>query len=85
MHFELSPHAQEELVRRGIAFGLAEQTLDCPEQVLPAYRGRKAFQSRIDFWEGKEYLLRVIVDDRVDPVRVITVYRTSRIDRYWSN
>jgi hypothetical protein len=29
------------------------------------------------------FLLRAIVDYRVDPAVVITVYRTSKIDKYW--
>lgn len=42
----------------------------------------KAYQSSCDIG-GKTYLLRVIVDDAVDPAVVVTVYRTTRIGRYW--
>jgi len=28
-------------------------------------------------------LVRVIVDERSEPPRVITLYRTSRIAKYW--
>ena len=48
-----------------------------------AYGQTKAYQSRIEFGEGKVYLVRAIVDDTVDPPMVITVYRTSKIGKYW--
>ena len=31
----------------------------------------------------KEYLVRVFVDIDRDPAEVVTVYRTSKIDKYW--
>ena len=46
-------------------------------------RDTKAYQSIMDFGTGKDYLVRVIVDDTVVPGKVITVYRTSKIDKYW--
>jgi hypothetical protein len=39
-------------------------------------------QSRIAF-AGKTYLLRVFVDIDRDPAEIVTVYRTSRIAKYW--
>jgi hypothetical protein len=29
------------------------------------------------------FLLRVIVDDALDPAVVVTVYRTTKIEKYW--
>ena len=31
----------------------------------------------------REYLVRVFVDLDRDPPEVVTVYRTSKIDKYW--
>jgi hypothetical protein len=31
------------------------------------------------------FLLRVIVDDGVDPAVVVTVYRTTKIEKYWKS
>lgn len=58
--------------------------MDSPQQVANASGGRKAYQSKFDFGGGRIMLLRAIVDDRFDPPLVITVYRTSKIDKYWS-
>jgi hypothetical protein len=60
---------------------LVEETLRAPQQVVETYGGRKAYQSQIDFG-GKRYLIRVIVS-ATDPVEVVTVYKTSRLQKYW--
>lgn len=82
MRFRLSDHAKQELVRRGIPVEALESVLQRPEQVVSEPGGRKAHQSRVDF-RGTMFLVRAIVDDRPDPAVVITVYRTSKIGKYW--
>jgi len=84
MTFRLSRHAQEEAERRGIPLPMIDAVLQQPQQVVPERGGRKSYQSQLDFGGGRVFLLRVIVDDSVDPAVVITVYRTSKISRYWS-
>lgn len=81
--FILSRHAREELQRRSIPVALVHRVLDEPEQIVPEHGGKKALQSRIDFGNGTIFLLRVIVADDVAPPIVVTVYRTSRIAKYW--
>jgi hypothetical protein len=83
MNFRISDHAEEELVRRRIPRRLLEETLAAPQQIVPAYGGRKAYQSQIDFGSGRIYLLRAIVSEEGDFATVVTVYRTSRIRKYW--
>lgn len=85
MRFRLTGHAEEELARRMIPRELLNSVLENPQQVVPEYGGRKAYQSKLDFGGGKIYLLRAIVNDWVDPAAVVTVYRTSQIERYWRN
>jgi hypothetical protein len=81
--FKPSRHAKEEMERRGIPLAWLESVLENPQQIVPEYREKKAYQSQIDFGGGKIYLLRVIVDDQAIPPLVITVYRTSKIIKYW--
>ena len=83
MTFELSPHARDEIARRAIPLDLLESVLQNPQQVVSERIGRKAYQSQLDFGTGKIFLLRAIVEDAVDPVTVVTVYRTSKIAKYW--
>ena len=83
MDFRLSRHAESELGRRNIPRTFVEEVLQHPEQVNPERGSEKAYQSRIDFGDGKIYLVRVIVDDSVSPAIVVTLYRTSKIKKYW--
>jgi hypothetical protein len=57
--------------------------LDNPQQIIIEREGRKVYQSKVDFGNGKIFLLRIIVADDIDPKVVITVYRTSKIEKYW--
>jgi len=79
----LTNHARLEMVRRGIAEDLVMAVLDRPEQVVAEREGLVAYQSRLAMEDGRVMLVRVIVEDRSTPRRVITVYRTSKIDKYW--
>lgn len=79
----LTVHAREEMVRRGIDETAVIQVLTAPEQRLPVREGRDVLQARI-YIEGKAYLIRVFVDVDRDPPEVVTAYRTSKIDKYWS-
>jgi hypothetical protein len=51
--------------------------------VVPERGGKKAYQSQLDFGSGKIFLVRAIVDETVSPLIVVTVYRTSKITKYW--
>lgn len=83
MNYILSNHAQREIERRAIPISLVESVLANPQQIVLEKEGRKAYQSQVDFGGGRRFLLRVIVADDVQPKVVITVYRTSRIEKYW--
>ena len=83
MNYRLSHHAQTELQRRNIPLELVESVINSPQQIVAEREGRKAYQSQVKF-DGRTFLLRVIVADDVSPMIIITVYRTSRISKYWS-
>ncbi len=78
----LTDHARFEMARRGIAESLVRRILVAPEQRESIRPGRDIFQSRIKM-EGKDYLVRVIVDVDRNPAEVVTVYRTSKVSKYW--
>ncbi len=79
--YRITDHAKEELVRRGLSTEMLKQVMTQPEQVVVSHSGRKVYQSRIEIG-GKLYLVRVIVEES-DPVTAVTVYRTSKIEKYW--
>jgi hypothetical protein len=87
MGFRLSGHAEWEMSRRGIPLALVQAVMDHPEQRLvdEACKGRWIYQSRLRFEDGKMYLLRVVVDEEEQPPAIVTAYRTSKIEKYWSS
>ena len=60
-----------------------ETILQNPQQIVDEYGNKKAYQSILDLGTGKDYLVRVIVNDSVEPAKVVTVYKTSKIAKYW--
>lgn len=83
MKFVLSRHAQEQIERRAIPLELLEAVLRDPQQIVEGYGGKKTYQSQFDFGRGRMYLLRAILRDDIDPGMVVTVYKTSKIEKYW--
>jgi len=82
MNYKLSRHAEAEMQRRYIPLALLESVLTNPQQIVVEREGRKAYQSQVSFG-NQIFLLRAIVADDVEPTVVITVYRTSKISKYW--
>lgn len=81
--YYLTNHAREEAARRSIPLDVLDDVLRAPTQIVVTHSGRKAYQSQVHI-DGKLYLVRAIVEE-TDPLTVITVYRTSKIEKYWSD
>ncbi len=84
MDYVLTEHALEEMKRRAIGEAVVREVLAFPEQTVDVRPGRRVLQSRM--WMDdpqKHYLVRVIVDVDRTPAEVVTVYRTSKIEKYW--
>lgn len=80
MRYRLSNHTRDEMAKRHIGASEIDGVLQAPEQIVPGQAGRNIYQSRI---RGGHLLLRVVVNDNLDPAVVITIYPTSRIAKYW--
>ena len=84
MKIVFSEHALFELKFRQIRQEDVEHFIIYPMQKLPAKRNRIIMQGRYtDDTENKEMLLRIIGEELEDVFYVITVYKTSKIDKYW--
>ncbi len=71
-------------MRRGVDQETLLGVVAAPEQVVPVRPGREIRQSQFsDEATGKLYLLRVVVETGSGSPIVITLYRTSKIDKYW--
>lgn len=82
MTFVFSKHVLEELDERKIARELVGRVLQSPQQKVPEVENVTCYQSRVDM-NGKEYVLRVMVNETITPAKVVTVYRTSKVTKYW--
>lgn len=79
---ELSKHVQEEMDRRGIPLAVVESVLAAPAQKVPEHGDVICYQSKVEI-NQKPYLVRVMVNETAAPPKVVTVYRTSKISKYW--
>jgi hypothetical protein len=82
MRIHYSKHVLEEIEKRKLSRSLVDEVLRAPEQKVPEVDAITCYQSRVTIG-GKPYLLRVMVNDTVTPPVVVTVYRTSKITKYW--
>ena len=69
--------------RRQIPLAMLDGVLQQPQQIVSQSGRKRVYQSKVDFGGGRVFLLRAVVDDANDQATVITVYRTSKIDKYW--
>ena len=80
----ISDHARFEMERRQIEASMAQEVALEPQQVIEVGKGRRVHQSRYhDPVEAKEMLLRLVIEPGEKGLRVVTAYKTSRIDKYW--
>lgn len=80
--YVLTSHAALEMQRRGISEEILRQVMSFPEQREMIRPGRDVFQSQVEF-QKVIYLVRVFVDVDRTPPEVVTVYRTSKLSKYW--
>jgi hypothetical protein len=80
----LSAHARWRAERRGIDETTVLEVAAAPEQVLPVRPGREIRQSRRDDpARGRQFVVRVVVETGAEADTVVTVYRSSKVDKYW--
>jgi len=80
----ITDHAYFEMQRRDISEEIVRKVLEEPDQVEEVRPDRRVYQSKIKFKDSnRTYLIRVFVDIGREPREVVTVYRTSKIAKYW--
>ena len=84
MEIILAEHAIFEATRRNIEEALIRSMVLNPQQKLPSKKGRVIVQGIYhDQSENKEMILRIVGKETGDSFKVITVYKTSKIKKYW--
>ena len=83
MKITFTKHAEIELIRRKIEKKLALNTIKNPQQ-KSRFEDLHIYQSKyFDKNIGKQMLLRVFSKEGLKGLEVITVYKTSKIKKYW--
>ena len=82
MNINLSNHAKEQIEDREIPVDMVLAVVKNPAQKYFNDIDETVCQSKVIFGE-KTYLLRVFVNFAKNPPVVISVYRTSKINKYW--
>jgi hypothetical protein len=82
MVYVFSHHALEQMEKRGINKATVESVLKNPDQIT-THDDLNVFQ-RIERIDRKLFLIRVFLNMRKFPNVVVTVYRTSKIEKYES-
>jgi hypothetical protein len=77
---ELSKHVRTEMQRRGIPLAVVEAVLEFPEQKMSEHGNVICYQLKVEI-NGRPYLVRAMVNETA--AKVVTVYRTSKINKYW--
>ena len=78
MDYEYSQHVKEQMITRGIEESIVDSVLQNPQQTFMIDTEICAYQSKIE-----DQLLRVFVNTVRNPIRIVTVYRTSKVQKYW--
>lgn len=76
-----SRHAIEQMALRGISEEIVLQIINNPGNIITE-QDKKIYQSVVLLGEEK-YLVRVFVNPSKQPNVVITVYKTSKITKYY--
>ena len=79
-----SKHSLVQMQQRGIKIELAQSILDTPQQII-LEPDKKIYQSIIIFEDDGEYLVRIFVNTLKQPNFVITIYKTSKIEKYYES
>ncbi len=76
-------HALQNLVDREIERVEADRTIAQPEFIVPGQPPRLVYMRRyFDSLLQQEMLLRVVIEETIGEIVVVSVYKTSQIDRY---
>ena len=79
-----TPHAEENLTEREIDPNEVYLTIENPELRQPGHKDRIVLMRIFfDTLLKQKMLLRVVIEETVDEIRVITVYKTSKIEKYF--
>ncbi len=76
-------HAVERMAGRGISQDQVENALNNPDEAYENEIGFVVHKIITDDINNKKYLLRIFYERTDNEIEVISVYKTSKIKKYW--
>jgi len=86
MDFVFSKHAEEQLIRRSLDRNIVESVVLNPEQIIDDENNVDItiYQSIIKE-DGRFFLYRVFINTQLLPNVIVTLYRTTKIEKYYES
>jgi len=81
MNFEFSKHALDQMIRRSIMRKQVEMIIEYPDSISIQDSNTKVY-SKLISENSKSYIYRVFINVLKKPPLIITVYKTSKVDKY---
>ena len=82
MKYSISDHILKRIKQRESAIKEVEECIKYPDQIVSGEKERLIYQKMLPL-NGKRKMLRVVVEQKDDSIRAITMYKTSKIKKYW--
>ena len=76
-------HAVDRILERGIEKEKIDNAILNPDQIVIEEGRLVAHKKYFDKIKNKEYLYRIFFEKSEGEIKVITVYKTSKIHKYW--
>ena len=84
MDINISGHAHEQMIRRGISYETVLMVVTQPDQIIyDSKESTIAVHQSLVKEDNQMFLLRVFVNKEKRPNVVITLYKTSKISKYY--
>ena len=81
MKYEFSKHALDQMIRRNNSKEQVQLVIEQPDFIEIQDAGTKVY-SKVFFEQSKAYLYRVFMNELKKSALIITVYKTSKTDKY---
>ncbi len=75
-------HAEEQLLERNVSKAEVEEAVEKPDELLKDSFGTNIAHKKL-VRKGKAVLLRVFYDETAEGKKILTVYLTTKISKYY--
>ena len=81
--FTFSKHAKDQMLLRDITMEEALETLNNADSVIKLDDEQYIYQKLLGSDSYNKFLIRIFVNGKINPRLIKTIYRTSKINKYY--